>query len=181
VVIAACRTNTATPHVVEAHVAVEQSVDARRDAPKEGSVLHIPAPFACEVRAITVVQGQHVTRGTRLALLSPLDSWFSPLRRAQAERLAAEHIYARTNALYRLGEVSSKELEDADDRVRSATAEVTRQAALEALVADAGAGLSDEVASRLDLESVRAPVDGIVLAVPTGACTGDLFQLRPDP
>jgi hypothetical protein len=61
-----------------------------------------------------------------------------------------------------------------------AAAEAARERALAVFVADAGADMSDEVASRLDLEIVRAPVDGVVLAIPTGACTGDLFALRAD-
>jgi multidrug efflux pump subunit AcrA (membrane-fusion protein) len=180
VLVAACRVNAAAPHDAEVDVAAKASVDARRDAPDKGPVVRIPAPFACELHAVQVTRGQHVTRGTRLALLVSLDAAVSPLHHAEAERIAADHTYARMKELYALGELSIKDVEDAQERAAYASAEVARLRALAAFVADAAAAdLSDEVASQY-YEILRAPVDGVVLAVPTGACVGDLFAIRPD-
>jgi len=173
VLVAACRGNDAVPHEADGAARV---VDARRDAPDEGTVVSISVPFACELRAVQVARGDHVTRGQRLALVVGLDSTSSPLHHALANRIAAEHAHARLKQLHALGEVSMQELENAEEELRAATAELARQRALAAFAFDAAAeSLSDEVASRY-FEIVRAPVDGIILSVPT-TCEGALFTL----
>lgn len=111
--VAACHTHATAPQDVGAdagdasevaNIVADASVDARRDAPDEAPVVRVLAPPAS-------------VRGSTPS---------SSLRRAEAERIAAERTYVRIEQLRALGELSQRDLDDAESRRRSATAEVAR-------------------------------------------------------
>jgi len=121
---------------------------------------HVFSPVTGRVVRISAQFGQHVTKGTPLAVVESPDigDALSDVQKASADLVAAGHDYARQKALYEEHATSAATLERAEDNVRRARAESERAAEKATLLRT---GQVDTVKQSYTLVS---PIDGEVLA-----------------
>jgi RND family efflux transporter MFP subunit len=120
-------------------------------------------------RVRNVDQGDHVKRGTMLALVQPqdytdkLDQAKAQLLRAQAEHEKARLSFDRTSALYGTQSATKPDFDSAKAQLDSSTASV-----------DSAKAQISEAQVALDYCSLRAPFDGWIIkrTVDTGSLVG---------
>jgi cobalt-zinc-cadmium efflux system membrane fusion protein len=120
---------------------------------------HVFSPVTGRVVAILAGLGEHVTKGTPLAIIesSDIGSAVSDVHKADADLVAAEHDVRRKKELHEQKAGSGADLEASNDNYRKAKAEVERARQKEQLL---HVGAADAVSQRYTLPS---PVDGEIL------------------
>jgi cobalt-zinc-cadmium efflux system membrane fusion protein len=143
---------------VELHAIDDVLVASGRVAFDEERVGHVSSPVSGRVVRIDGALGEHVRKGQVLALIrSPdLGDATSELAKAEAELIATEHTYRRTQTLREGGGASEANVEQTQDAWRIARAETERAQEKVALL-HAGRGVTESYA-------LTSPIDGTVLA-----------------
>ncbi len=122
-------------------------------------VAHVYSPVNGKVTQIFAQLGQHVKAGEKLcAIQSPdIGAAVSDAHKADADYVAAKHDYERQIDLYKKHAAPQRDVEQAEDRMRQAKAELERAQAKANLLR---AGSVDTVTQTYTLAS---PIDGEVL------------------
>jgi cobalt-zinc-cadmium efflux system membrane fusion protein len=133
-------------------------VASGRIAFDEEHVAHVSSPVSGRVVRIDGALGQHVDKGQVLALISSPDlgDATSDLAKAQAQLIATEHAFRRTQVLRQGGGASDATVEQTQDAWRIARAEVERAQEKVSLL-HAGSGVTESY-------PLTAPIAGTVLA-----------------
>lgn len=155
--------------VAEAKVKVapleEQDVDdvvltSGKVAFDDARVSHVYSPVSGRIVRIAAQPGQRVKKGDVLAVLESPDIGIASadLRKAEADRIAAEHDLERQKELLAAHATSQRDYEQAEDAFRKAKAEVERAKQKASLFRAAGSeGVTQTYA-------IRSEIDGEVVA-----------------
>ena len=126
----------------------------------DARVAHIISPVSGRVTKISANVGQRVAKGDVLALLESPDIGVASadLHKANADRIAAEHDFARQKELFAAHASSQRDLEQSEDGFRKAQAEVERAKQKAGLLRT---GTSDAVTQ---VYAIRSEIAGEVIA-----------------
>lgn len=126
----------------------------------DARVSHVFSPVSGRITRIQAQPGQRVKKGDVLAILESPDIGIASadLRKAEADRIAAEHDLARQRELLAAHATSQRDYEQAEDAYRKANAEVDRAKQKANLFRAGGTeGVTQTYA-------IRAEIDGEVVA-----------------
>lgn len=126
----------------------------------DARVSHVFSPVSGRIVRITAQVGQRVKKGDVLAVLESPDIGIASadLRKAEADRIAAEHDLDRQKELLAAHATSQRDFEQAEDAFRKSKAEVERAKQKAALFRAGGAeGVTQTYA-------IRAEIDGEVVS-----------------
>ena len=128
-----------------------------RIAFSDSRVAHVFSPVTGRVTHMLVTVGEHVRRGTPLAIIASADlgSAASDLEKAEADLSAAKRDYERQKELYDAHAAAQRDFEAAESNFRKARAERERAAQRARLLSVAGSDAG---------YVVRSPIDGDVFA-----------------
>jgi cobalt-zinc-cadmium efflux system membrane fusion protein len=149
---------------IEVQTVAERNVDdtlltSGRVSLEDVRSAHVYSPVSGRVASIAALLGQHVNKGTVLAIIESPDigTAVSDVHKAEADLIAAEHDYKRKKDLFEQKAGSAADLETAEDNWRKTRAEVERARQKAFLLR---AGNVDTVTQTYTLAS---PIEGEVL------------------
>ncbi|CAN5694467.1 efflux RND transporter periplasmic adaptor subunit [soil metagenome] len=145
---------------VAEHDVDDTIVTAGRVTFDDARVAHVYSPVNGRVARIDASLGQHVTKGTVLAVIESPDIGLasSDVGKAEADLLAAQHEYDREKDLFAQHAASQRDFEAAEDAWRRAKAELDRARQKAALFRMGGATAVTQGFA------LTAPIDGDVIA-----------------
>ena len=128
-----------------------------RIAFSDARVAHVFSPVTGRVTQMLVTVGEHVRRGTPLAIIASADlgSAASDLEKAEADLSAAKRDYERQKELYDAHAAAQRDFEAAESNFRKARAERERAAQRARLLSVSGSDAG---------YVVRSPIDGDLFA-----------------